>query len=120
MYEAGERLSEVSLGERLTIPVLRGRRESIISRMRDGRVILFNKESPYFNELKPGMMVTCKVSFIAPNYVIVDPVSPPEAGLEAVRLGLKMVSEAEDWEHAVIANALIYILEILDELKKRG
>jgi hypothetical protein len=120
MYESGEKPSEISLGERLTIPVLRGRGESIISRMRDGRVILFNKENPYFNELKPGMMVTCKVNFIAPNYVIVDPISPPEAGVEAVRLGLKMVSEAEDWEHAMMANALLYILETLDELKRKG
>jgi len=120
MYESGEKPSEISLGERLTIPVLRGRGESIISRMRDGRVILFNKENPYFNELKPGMMVTCKVNFIAPNYVIVDPISPPETGVEAVRLGLKMVSEAEDWEHAMMANALLYILEILDELKRKG
>jgi len=31
-----------------------------------------------------------------------------------VKLGLKMVTETENWENAVIANALLYMLELLE------
>jgi len=83
--------------------------------MKDGRVILFNRENVLFNELEPGMTVQAKVSFIAQNYIIVDPVSPPERGEEAIKLGLQMVAETENWENAVIANALLHIIDILEE-----
>ena len=111
MYNSDARPYEVILGEELTVFVLRGKGDSIISRMKDGRVILFNRENPIFRELKPGMMVHSKVSFIAQNYVIVDPTAPPESGLEAIRLGLDMVTESENWELAVLASAIQYILE---------
>lgn len=103
--------TEISLGDELTVFVLKGKGDSIISRMKDGRVILFNRENPIFNELKPGMMVDSKVSFIAQNYIIVDPIAPPEGGVEAIKLGLTMVSETENWENAVMARALLHLIE---------
>ena len=106
---------DISLGNELTVLVLKGKGDSIISRMKDGRVILFNRENVLFNELEPGMTVQAKVSFIAQNYIIVDPVSPPERGEEAIKLGLQMVAETENWENAVIANALLHIIDILEE-----
>lgn len=106
---------EISLGDELTVLVLKGKGDSIISRMKDGRVILFNRENVLFNELEPGMTVQAKVSFIAQNYIIVDPVSPPERGEEAIKLGLQMVAETENWENAVIANALLHIIDVLEE-----
>ena len=106
---------EVSLGDELTVLVLKGKGDSIISRMKDGRVILFNRENVLFNELEPGMTVQAKVSFIAQNYIIVDPVSPPERGIGAIKLGLQMVSDTENWENAVMANALLYVIELLEE-----
>ena len=106
---------DISLGDELTVLVLKGKGDSIISRMKDGRVILFNRENVLFNELEPGMTVQAKVSFIAQNYIIVDPVSPPERGEEAIKLGLQMVAETENWENAVIANALLHIINILEE-----
>jgi len=105
---------EISLGEELTVLVLKGKGDSIISRMKDGRVILFNRENVLFKELEPGMTVRAKVSFIAQNYIIVDPVEPPIRGLEAIKLGLGMVSDTENWENAVMANALLYIIELLE------
>jgi hypothetical protein len=54
------------------------------------------------------------VSFIAQNYIIVDPVAPPETGVEAVRLGLQMVSETENWENAVIARGLLHVIDLLE------
>ncbi len=105
---------EVSIGDQFTVLVLKGKADSLISRMRDGRVILFNRENPIFNDLEPGVMVEVRVSFIAQNYIIVDPVSPPETGVEAVKLGLQMVSETENWENAVMARAILHVIEQLE------
>ena len=105
---------EVSLGDQFTVLVLKGKSDSLISRLRDGRVILFNRENPIFTDLEPGVLVEVRVSFIAQNYIIVDPVAPPESGVEAVKFGLQMVSGTENWEDSVIARALIYIIEQLE------
>ncbi len=106
---------EVSLGDELSVLVLKGKGDSIISRMKDGRVILFNRENVIFSDLEPGMIVDSQVSFIAQNYVIVDPLAPPRRGVESIKMGLNMVSETENWENAVLANALLYIMELLEE-----
>lgn len=107
---------EVSLGEEMEVLVLKGKGDSIISRMKDGRVILFNRENPIFLELRPGAMVKSKVSFIAQNYIIVDPISPPETGVEAIRLGLQMVTESDNWEMAVLSQAILHLIERFEEL----
>lgn len=116
MYNAEIKQDEVSLGEEMDVLVLKGKGESIISRMKDGRVILFNRENPIFPELRPGTLVSSKVSFIAQNYIIVDPLSPPDTGVNAIKLGLEMVSESDNWEMAIIGQALLYLLEQLEEL----
>lgn len=116
MYNIDVKPDEVSLGEEMNVLVLKGKGDSIISRMKDGRVILFNRENPIFTELGPGVMVKCKVSFIAQNYVIVDPFSPPDTGVEAIKLGLQMVSETDNWEMAIISQAILYLIEQLEEL----
>ena len=110
------KIEEVSLGEEMDVLVLKGKGDSIISRMRDGRVILFNRENPIFSDLRPGVMVKSRVSFIAQNYIIVDPFSPPDAGVEAVKLGLNMVSESDNWEMAILGQAILYLIEQLEEL----
>ncbi len=110
-----ENKPEVSLGDQFTVLVLKGKADSLISRMRDGRVILFNRENPIFSDLEPGMLVEVRVSFIAQNYIIVDPVAPPESGVEAVKLGLQMVSETENWENAIIARSLLHIIEEMEQ-----
>lgn len=109
-----EEKTEVSIGDQFTVLVLKGKADSLISRMKDGRVILFNRENPIFNDLEPGMIVESRVSFIAQNYIIVDPIAPPESGNEAIKLGLQMVSETENWENAIIARALMHIIEKLE------
>jgi len=106
---------EVSLGDELSVLILKGKGDSIISRMKDGRVILFNRENVIFSDLEPGMIVDSRVSFIAQNYIIVDPLAPPRKGVESIKMGLNMISETENWENAVLANALLYIMELLEE-----
>ncbi|MBN1683807.1 hypothetical protein JW865_09695 [Candidatus Bathyarchaeota archaeon] len=110
-----EEKTEVSIGDQFTVLVLKGKADSLISRMKDGRVILFNRENPIFNDLEPGMIVGSRVSFIAQNYIIVDPIEPPESGIEAIKLGLQMVSETENWENAIIGRALLHIIEKLED-----
>ena len=110
----GENLDEVSLGDEFTVLILKGKGDSIISRMKDGRVILFNRESPMFGDLMPGAVVNGRVIFVAQNYIIMDPLTPPEYGVEAIKMGLKMVAESENWELAVISQALEYILNQLE------
>jgi len=110
-----EESPSVSLGDELTVLVLKGKGDSIISRMNDGRVILFNRENPLFEDLVPGVVIDAKVSFIAQNYIIVDPQAPLRTGVEAIRLGLNMVQESENWENAIIASSLLYIIDLLEE-----
>jgi hypothetical protein len=107
---------DVSLGEELNVLVLKGKGDSIISRMKDGRVILFNRENPLFQELKPGVVVTCKISFIAQNYIIVDPVSEPNSGVDAIKLGLKMVVESDSWELSILSQAILFLIEQFEDL----
>lgn len=114
MFNVESKQDEISLGEDLDVLVIRGKGDSTISRLKDGRVILFNRESPIFSELKPGVFVKSKVSFVAQNYIIVDPVSPPTRGVEAIKLGLQMVSESENWEMALLSQAIQYIVEKLE------
>ena len=116
MYNVDIKPDEVSLGEEMNVLVLKGKGDSIISRMKDGRVILFNRENPIFNELTPGAMVKSRVSFIAQNYIIVDPISPPDMGVNAIKLGLDMVSESDNWEMAILSQAILYLIEQLEEL----
>lgn len=116
MYNSEEYIEKVSLGETMDVLVLKGKGDSIISRMKDGRVILFNRENPIFEELRPGVVVNSKVSFIAQNYIIVDPTSTPETGIQAIELGLDMVSESENWELAILSQALRYLLTQLEEV----
>jgi len=116
MYNVELKPDEISLGEEMEVLVIKGKGDSIISRMRDGRVILFNRENPIFSELRPGVMVKSKISFIAQNYIIVDPIAPPETGVEAIKLGLRMVSESDNWEMAVLSQAIIYIIEQFEGL----
>ena len=116
MYNAEIQMREISLGEEMEVLVLKGKGESIIGRMRDGRVILYNRENPIFQDLRPGVMVNCKVSFVAQNYIIVDPTSPPDTGVKAIKLGLDMVSESDNWEMAILSQALKFLIEQLEEL----
>jgi len=116
MYNAEVQMREISLGEEMEVLVLKGKGESIIGRMRDGRVILFNRENPIFQDLRPGVMVNCKVSFVAQNYIIVDPISPPDTGVKAIKLGLDMVSESDNWELAILSQAVKYLIEQLEAL----
>ena len=73
-----ENLEELNLGDRFTVHTFRGRGETIISRLQDGRIILFDQNSQFFSLLAPGQIVECQVVSIHENFVIVGPLREPE------------------------------------------
>ena len=121
MTRRGERefppriLEEVSIGEVMRVRTFMGREGNVVGRLPDGRIILFNKESPYLDLIEPGEIVEAKVAYVAKNYIIVDPLAPPKTGLEGLKESLRELTGMEDWEMAVLAKALLYIIEKLEE-----
>lgn len=111
----GRRREEVSVGEVLTVRTFEGKDGGVIGRLQDGRVILFNKDSAFFDQLSSRQVVEAKVSYVARNYVIVDPLSPPKTGVDALKANLKALTDSEDSEHAVLAEALLHIMELLEK-----
>ena len=73
-----ESLEILGLGDRITVHTISGRGGMVISRLQDGRIILFDQNSQYFNLLGPGQIVECHVVNVKENYVIVSPISKPE------------------------------------------
>jgi len=72
-------LEDLGLGDRITVHTIPGRGNQVISRLQDGRIILFDQNSQYFELLAPGQIVECHVVNVKENYVIVSPISEPEA-----------------------------------------
>jgi len=123
-------------GDRITVQTFRGVKGNIVGRLPDGRTIVFDRDSPYLNMLGTGQSVECKVVRVAPRYVIVDPMreseplertrrpviepepremeKPPETEKDGLLEDLRRLSEEGEWEKAVIAEALIHIIETLD------
>jgi len=73
-----ENLEVLGLGDRITVHTIPGRANTVISRLQDGRIILFDQNSQYFSLLAPGQIVECHVVNVKENYVIVSPISIPE------------------------------------------
>lgn len=121
MMRRGERdfpprvLEEVGIGEVLRVRTFMGREGNVVGRLSDGRIILFNKESPYINLIEPGELVEVKVVYVAQNYIIVDPLAPPKGGVEGLKESLRDLIGVEDWEIAVLAKSMLYIIEKLEE-----
>ena len=69
---------ELGLGDRITVHTIRGRGGTVISRLHDGRIILFDQNSQYFDLLAAGQIVECHIVNIKENYVIVSPIHEPE------------------------------------------
>jgi len=73
-----ENLEVLGLGDRITVHTIPGRANTVISRLQDGRIILFDQNSQHFSLLAPGQIVECHVVNVKENYVIVSPISIPE------------------------------------------
>jgi hypothetical protein len=69
---------DFALGDRITVHTIHGRGGTIISRLHDGRIILFDQNSQYFDLLAPGQTVECHIVNVKENYIIVSPIHEPE------------------------------------------
>jgi len=65
------------LGQKITVNTIRGRGDTIISHLPDGRVVLFDQKSQYFNLLAPNKSVDGHVILIKENFIILNPISEP-------------------------------------------
>lgn len=112
------------LGEELTVCTLPGRDGRPIGRLPDGRIVLFDQNSPYFEMLAPGMSVVGKLIIISENYVILQPTSEPEKiamihypAIEGddIIYDLEELVENVSGNAEVIPRALLHIIQ-LDQL----
>ena len=71
-------LQQLRLGDKITVHTVPGREGNIIGRLPDGRVILFDQKSQYFDMLAPGQSVESSVIAMSENYIIVEPIRKPE------------------------------------------
>ena len=110
---------EVSIGQTMTVQTFMGREGNVVGRLTDGRIILFNKDNPDLSRIGPGELVQVKVVYVAKNYIIVDPISLPKEGVEGLKDSLEALMMVEDWEMAVLARSLLYVIERLDGLSKK-
>ena len=116
------RQEKLVLGDKITVQTMRGRGDTIIGRLQDGRVVLFDQNSPYFDQLALGQSVECHIINIKENYVILNPIREPEA-IEAIRgIEVEVDDIIEDLEKLienvsgnaeVIPRALLKIIRIL-------
>ena len=68
------------LGEILTVRTIPGREGKPIARMEDGRIVLFDQDSEYYNMLIPGMTVEGRIKVMSESYMIIAPTKKPEVG----------------------------------------
>ncbi len=129
------------IGDRITVQTLRGVKGNIIGRLPDGRMVLFNRDSPYVSMLTLDQSVDCSVNHVAEKYIIVDPIREPtffmrevptndvepverEKTTEIEKDGrfenLRRLSEKGAWETAIFARALLHIIEMFDALKTKS
>jgi len=129
----------IFIGERITVQTFRGFKGNIIGRLPDGRMVLFNRDSPYISMLALDQSVDCSVNHVAEKYVIVDPIREPKlldrvstSEVEPIEReetteieedrrfeNLRRLSEEGGWETAIFARALIHIIEMFDALKAK-
>ncbi|MBA7692043.1 hypothetical protein ES703_100601 [subsurface metagenome] len=115
----------VLIGERITVQTFRGVKGNIVGGLPDGRMVLFNRDSPYMSMLCPNQSVDCSVNYVSERYVIVDPIREPKP-IERLKPKepdlsekLRRISEEGEWETAIFARALIHIIELFDALKAK-
>ncbi len=62
----------------MTVRTVPGREGKPIARLEDGRVVLFDQKSEFFDMLVPGMTVEGHVIVLTESYLIIAPTKEPE------------------------------------------
>ena len=112
---------ELVLGNKITVRVMEGRGDQVISKLQNGLVVLFDQKSPYFDLLALGQEVECHIIYIHENYIIVSPISEPEE-IEVVHIpevpvddkieDLEKLIENVSGNAKVIPKALLMIIRL--------
>jgi len=109
------------LGQKITVNTIRGREDTIISHLPDGRVVLFDQKSQYFNLLAPSQSVEGHIIHIQKNFIIVNPISepieiefirPPEVEAEDIIADLEELIKKVSGNAEVIPKALLHIIRL--------
>ncbi len=64
----------------MTVRTVAGREGKPIARMDDGRIVLFDQKSEFYDMLAPGMTVEGHVIVLTESYLIIAPTKKPELG----------------------------------------
>lgn len=104
----------LEVGQEIITLVKSGRENTLIGRFTDGRVILFSKESPLREKIKEGNTLKGKITHVSNTYILVEPEEVYEDSLEALKLNLKNVENSGYYQHAVLAKALLYLIERME------
>lgn len=122
---------ELNRGDRIRVETFEGRAGNVVSRLPDGRMILFGRNNPYNKLVGPGQEVEVRVVKIHSNYVIVEVLDEgtpigfselketPRIGDESSIEELERTSEAGYGDTAIIARALLHIIKLQSLIIKR-
>lgn len=116
-----ENLEDLGLGDRITVHTIHGRGGTVISRLQDGRIILFDQNSQYFDLIAPGQIVECHIVNVKENYVIVSPISEPgeieisyfpELEADGIVEDLEKLIESVSGNAEIIPRALLRVIRL--------
>jgi len=111
-----QRLDEINIGDELVVLMRKGRGDTVIGRLADGRVILQSREST--EKINPGDTVICEIVHVTRTYVLFMPKRVLGDTVEALILNLKNVVQSGYYQHSVLAKAALYLIE--DKINKEG
>jgi len=63
-------------GEEITVVAMPGKKGHPlpISRLPNGKIVLFEERDPFSYRIKPGDVVDCVIKIVKPSYIIVRPI----------------------------------------------
>ena len=124
MKENLEEQAKLTLGELLTVRTVPGREGKPIARMDDGRIVLFDQKSEFYDMLAPGQTVEGHVIVLTESYLIIAPTKKPEIGpniayvhypeidVDDIMDELEELIEKVDGNAAIIPKALLRVLKL--------
>jgi len=109
------------LGNKITVRVMAGRADQVISRLPTGLVVLFDQNSQFFDLLAPGQEVECHIIYIQENYIIVSPISEPvkieveyvaDVPVDDIIAELEGMTEKVSGNAQIVSKALLRIIRL--------
>ena len=116
------------MGKKFRLKTFIGERGNVVSRLPDGRIVLFSR--PYNDLMEPDQVVDVRVTNIQHNYIIVEPTNEPPiredqeveeiSGIDeildvedrSIIEKLERISEEGYEDTAIIARGLLHIISL--------